>query len=328
MPTDSQGVGSVESTVVARPSPWSRLRAWRGQGELGAGPLALLMILPALIFLLVIIAYPILFALYLSFREVTLKGLATGSMPFIGLENYARLLRDPVFWHTMKNSAYFVVLSVCLEISLGLSIALLISHKRALFFGKVNRALMLLPWAVPPIANGLVWFNIYHPSFGYLNVILYRLGIIENFTQFAGNPTLAMPAVVAAFVWRVTPFTVLLLHAALQTIPEELYDAAKVDGAAGWNRFRFVTLPLIRPTLAIVLVLRTTFAFMVFEEIFAITSGGPGDSTWVAAWYTYQHAFSYLEIGAGAAAAYTMALVVAIITAVYLLLIYRQVEYA
>jgi ABC-type sugar transport system permease subunit len=187
---------------------------------------------------------------------------------------------------------------------------------------------MLLPWAVPSIANGLMWFYIYNPSFGYLNVILYDLGIINKFMQFAGNFRLAMICVVVAFVWRVTPFSVLLLHAALQGIPEELYDAAKVDGCSAWNRFRFVTLPLIRPTLTIILVLRTAFAFMVFEEIFAITSGGPGDTTWVASWYTYQHAFSYLEIGVGAAAAYIMTLVVALVTTIYILVIYRRVEYA
>jgi len=286
------------------------------------------MILPAMLFLLAIIAYPVLYALWLSFHEVTLKGLAKGIMPFVGLENYAALLRDPVFRRTMAHSAQFVSMSVALEVTLGLTIALIINDRSSRIFGTVNKALMLLPWAVPAIANGLMWSYIYNPSFGYLNVILYKLGIIKQFTQFAGNPRLALPSVVMAFMWRVTPFSVLLFHAALQGIPEDLYDAAKVDGAGAWQRFRFVTLPLIRPTLMIVLVLRTAFAFMLFEEIYAITAGGPGDTTWVASWYTYQHAFSYLEIGMGAAAAYIMAMVIAIITTIYILLIYRRVEYA
>jgi len=297
-------------------------------GELRAGPLALLMVLPALVFLLAIIAYPVLYALWLSLHEVTLGGLAKGQTPFVGLQNYAKLLRDATFWRAMLNSAQFVSLSVALEVTLGLTIALIINDRSARFFAGVNKTLMLLPWAVPPIANGLMWFYIYNPSFGYLNVILYDLGIINKFMQFAGNFRLAMICVVVAFVWRVTPFSVLLLHAALQGIPEDLYDAAKVDGCSAWNRFRFVTLPLIRPTLTIILVLRTAFAFMVFEEIFAITSGGPGDTTWVASWYTYQHAFSYLEIGVGAAAAYIMTLVVALVTTIYILVIYRRVEYA
>ncbi|NLE75432.1 MAG: sugar ABC transporter permease [Chloroflexi bacterium] len=305
-----------------------RWRAWWGQGEIGVGPLAILMVAPALLFLLAIIAYPVLYALWLSIHDTTLKGLAQGQLQFVGLANYATLFRDPTFWRTMGTSAKFVGISVTLEITLGLTIALLINHPKARIFGRLNKAVMLLPWAVPPIVNGLVWFNIYHPAFGYLNVILYRLGIIDSFTQFAGNPKLALPAVIAAFVWRVTPFSVLLLHAALQTIPEELYDAAKVDGAGPLGRFRFVTFPLLRPTLAIVLTLRTTFAFMVFEEIFAITSGGPGDTTWVAAWYTYQHAFRYLEFGVGSAAAYVMALLVAIVTTIYILFIYRRIEYA
>ena len=228
----------------------------------------------------------------------------------------------------MWHSAEFVSLSVALEVTLGLTIALIINDRSARLFAGVNKALMLLPWAVPPIANGLMWYYIYNPSFGYLNAVLYDLGIIKKFMQFAGNPRLALICVVAAFVWRVTPFSVLLFHAALQGIPEELYDAAKVDGCSAWHKFRFVTLPLIRPTLTIVLVLRTAFAFMVFEEIFAITSGGPGDTTWVASWYTYQHAFSYLEIGVGAAAAYMMTLVIAVVTTIYIVLIYRRVQYA
>lgn len=315
-------------TEIARPSLGARFRAWLGQGELGPGPLAMLLVSPALLFLLAIIAYPILYAFWLSIHDVTLKGLAKGNLPYAGLANYLKMFRDPVFWRTMRHSAEFVGLSVTLEVTLGLSIALIINDARARFLGTINKALMLLPWAVPPIANGLMWSYIYQPSFGYLNVVLYKLGIIEEFMQFAGDPNLAMFSVVAAFVWRVTPFSVLLFHAALQGIPEDLYDAAKVDGCGAWERLRYITLPLIRPTLAIVLVLRTAFAFMVFDEIYAITAGGPGDRTWVASWYTYQHAFNYLEIGTGAAAAYIMALVIAIVTAIYLLLIYRRVEYA
>jgi len=318
----------MEQPEAVRPTLWSRFLVWKGIGELAPAPLALLMVFPALIFLLAIIAYPVLYALWLSFHEVTLKGLATGNMPFAGLHNYGTLLRDPVFWKTLRHSAEFVGLSVVLEVSLGLSIALIINDRSTRVLGNINKALMLLPWAVPPIANGLMWFYIYQPSFGYLNVILYKLGIIKEFMQFAGNPDLAMLSVVIAFVWRVTPFSVLLFHAALQGVPEDLYDAAKVDGCGTVGRFRFVTFPLIRPTLTIVLVLRTAFAFMVFDEIFAITAGGPGDRTWVASWYTYQHAFKYLEIGTGAAAAYVMAIIIAIVTTVYILLVYRRVEYA
>ncbi|MBC7223960.1 MAG: sugar ABC transporter permease, partial [Anaerolineae bacterium] len=293
----------MERTEVLRPSLWARFRTWLGKGEIGPGPLAFLLVLPALTFLVAIIAYPVLYALWLSVHDVTLKGLASGDMPFVGLKNYGTLFRDPVFWKTLKHSAEFVGLSVVLEVTLGLSIALILNDRTVKPLSVFNKALMLMPWAVPPIANGLMWGIIYQPSFGYLNVILYKLGIIKEFMQFAGDPNLAMYSVVAAFVWRVTPFSVLLFHAALQGIPEDLYDAAQVDGCGAWGRFRYITLPLIRPTLTIVLVLRTAFAFMVFDEIFAITSGGPGDRTWVASWYTYQYAFKYLEMGVGSAAA-------------------------
>ncbi|NLE75437.1 MAG: sugar ABC transporter permease [Chloroflexi bacterium] len=317
----------MQRVETVHPSLGARLQRWWGKGELGPGPLSLLMVLPALVFLLGIIAYPVLYALYLSFHEATLKGLASGVMPFVGLKNYLTLFRDPVFRMTMRHSAEFVGLSVLLEVTLGMLIALVLND-RSTKLGRFNKSIMLLPWAVAPIANGLMWQYIYNPSFGYLNVVLYKLGIISEFRQFAGDSQLAMLAVVLAFVWRVTPFSVLLFHSALQGVPEELYDAAKVDGCGAIQRFRHVTLPLIRPTLTIVLVLRTAFAFMVFDEIFAITAGGPGDRTWVASWYTYQHAFRYLEMGVGSAMAFIMAGVIAVVTLVYILLIYRKIEYA
>lgn len=318
----------VNRSTRISPSTWaSRFLDWLGRGELRQAPLAILMILPALIFLLAIIAYPVLYAFWLSIHEVTIRNLAQGQMPFVGLQNYRRLVNDPVFWRTMQHSLQFVVMSVAIEVTLGLSIALLINDNNAGIFGRINKVVMLLPWAVPPIANGLMWSYIYNPSFGYLNVILYKLGIIGEFRQFAGNPDFALIAVVIAFAWRVTPFSILLFHAALQGIPESLYDAAKVDGATGVQRFLHVTLPLIRPTLMIVLVLRTAFSFMVFDEIFAITSGGPGDSTWVVSWYTYQYAFSYLEIGMGSAAGYIMALTIGIVAIMYIAIIYQRVEY-
>jgi len=284
-------------TEVARPSFWTRIRGWWGTSELGKGPLALFLVVPAATFLVAIIAYPVLHALYLSTRDVSLKGLATGVMPFVGLENYGALFRDPTFWKTMMHSAEFVIMAVSLEITLGMGIALIINNRSTPVLGKINKALMLVPWAVPAIANGLMWGIIYNPSFGYLNVVLMKLGIIDSFMQFAGNPDLAMFSVVVAYVWRVTPFSILLFHAALQGIPEELYDAAKVDGAGWLQQYRYITFALIRPTLTIVLVLRTAFAFMVFDEIFAPPAApatGPGwppgirtsmpSSTWRLAW--------------------------------------------
>ena len=279
------------------------------RGELRPGRLAFLLCLPALVFLLAIIAYPILHALYLSFHAVDLSALNTGEMPFVGLANFQALLRDGVFWAALRNTVVFTAVSVAGEVLFGLAIALVINEK-GIALGVLSRALILLPWAVPPVVNGLMW------------------GFIKEFMQFLGNADIALYMVSIPYIWRTTPFAALLFHAALQGIPEELYEAAKVDGANAWGRLWGITLPLLKPTFTVLLVLRTGFAFMVFDEIFAMTQGGPGNATWVAAWYTYSQSFRYVEIGMGAASAYVLALMIAAIAVVYIRLLYARVEYA
>ena len=248
-------------------------------------------------------------------------------MPFVGWENFLALLNDAVFQLSLQHTIVFVALSVLLEILLGIAIALLI-NEQSVRISALTRVLVLLPWAVPPIVNGLLWSFIYNSKYGYLNVLLYNLGLIGEFVQWTGNPDLALYLVVIPYVWRTTPFAVLLFHAALQGIPSELYEAAEVDGAGAWQRFLGITLPLLVPTVLVVLVLRTTFAFMVFDEIFAITGGGPGNATWTAAWYIYRTSFQPpFEIGLGAAAAYVLASIIFAIAFLYIKLLYRKVDY-
>ncbi len=302
-------------------------RARGGRGEIGAGRLAALMTAPAAVFLLAIVAYPLLFALYLAFHQVSARELRSGELPFVGWANFLALMNDAVFLLSLQQTLVFVALSVLLEIVLGVGIALLI-NEQGVRISALTRVLILLPWAVPPIVNGLLWSFIYNSKYGYLNVLLYNLGVIGEFVQWTGNPDLALYLVVIPYVWRTTPFAVLLFHAALQAIPSELYEAAEVDGAGTWHRFLRITLPLLAPTVLVVLVLRTTFAFMVFDEIFAITGGGPGNATWTAAWYIYRTSFQPpFEIGVGAAAAYILALIIFAIAYLYIRLLHRKVEY-
>ena len=302
-------------------------RAPRGRGEIGAGRLAALMTAPAVVFLLAIVAYPLVFALYLSFHQVGARELRSGEMPFVGLDNFAALLTDAVFHQSLQHTFVFVSLSVLLEVVLGVGIALII-NEQSVRISAVTRVLILLPWAVPPIVNGLLWSFIYNSKYGYLNVLLYNLGLIGDFVQWTGNADWALFLVIVPYVWRTTPFAVLLFHDALQGIPDELYEAAEVDGAGIWQRFWRITLPLLVPTILVVLVLRTSFAFMVFDEIFAITGGGPGNATWTAAWYVYRTTFQPpFEIGVGAAAAYVLALIIFVVAFVYVRLLYRDVQY-
>ena len=178
-----------------------------------------------------------------------------------------------------------------------------------------------------PIANGLIWSFLYSFQFGFLNRILFPLGLIDEPINWAGNPDTALYAVTVPYIWRTLPFAIILVHAALQGIPRDLYEAAAVDGARAWHRFWHITLPLLRPIIAIILVLRTAFAFAVFEEILAITQGGPGDATWVAAWYSYKKGFNPpFDIGVGSASAFVLALIVGALAIAYVKLIYRRIQ--
>jgi len=254
------------------------------RGEPSAAWLAVLMNAPSVLCLTLVLAYPILYAGYLSLHEVSLRQLRTGEFPFAGLANFARLFRDDVFWLSLGHTFAFVAASVALEVVIALVIALIVNEER-LGIARVTRVLILVPWAVPPIVNGLLWSFIFNAQYGYLNRALSALGLIDGYVNWLGRPRVAMAAVIVAYVWRTTPFNILLYHAALQGIPRELHEAAEVDGASGWSALWHVTLPFLRPIIAVTLILRTTFGFMVFDEILAITQGGPGNDTWVAAWY-------------------------------------------
>jgi multiple sugar transport system permease protein len=286
----------------------------------------LLLNLPAGLVLLLVLAWPVVYAGWLSLHEVSLRQLRTGELPFTGAANYVRLFGDDVFWLALQHTVVFVAASVLLEVVIGLAIALVIDDERVAL-SRVTRVLLLVPWGVPPVVNGLLWSFVFNAQYGYLNRALLAMGVIREPVNWLGDPTLAMAAVITAYVWRTTPFNILLYHAGLRGIPRECYEAAAVDGASAARRFWHVSLPLLRPIIAVTLILRTTFAFMVFDEIYAITQGGPGNATWVAAWYTYRAAFQPpFNIGLGSAAAWVMALILGIAALAYGRLVGRRLE--
>jgi multiple sugar transport system permease protein len=298
----------------------------RVRREPSAGTLAFVLNLPSALCLLLILAWPVLYAGWLSFHDVSLRHLRTGDFPFAGLANYARLVGDEIFWLTLRNTLLFVGISVALEVILALAVALVIDDDRVAL-SRVTRVLLLVPWGVPPVVNGLLWAFIFNTQYGYLNRALFALGAIHEPVNWLGHPRLALLAVITAYVWRTTPFNILLYHAGLRGIPRDYYEAAEVDGAAGWRTLWHITLPLLRPIIAVSLILRTTFGFMVFDEIFAITQGGPGNATWVAAWYTYRAAFQPpFNVGLGAASAWVMAVILGAAGVAYARLVGRRLE--
>jgi multiple sugar transport system permease protein len=272
-------------------------------------------LIPALAALALVTVYPIVYVLWLSLHR---KLLIFDVSKLVWLENYRFLLVDARYWNALKNTTYFTGVSVVLELLLGLAIAMLLNRA---FPGKgVVRSFVLVPWAIPTVVSAKMWEWLYNPDFGFLN---YLLGTRIN---WLGSPFWALNAAVFMDVWKTTPFVVILLTAGLQTIPKELYEAARVDAASPWQIFRRITLPLLRPTILVVLIFRTLDAFRVFDSIYVLTGGGPANTTETLSIYAYKVLFQTLQFGYGSAIALTVFLLVGIITVFYVRLLRGGLE--
>ena len=272
------------------------------------------LMLPTVLVILLIAIYPLIKSLDISLRYYNLMKPEKGT-PYTGFKNYQFVLTDPKFWKSVQSTAIFTIISVSIVLLLALIIALLLNRK---FPGKnFIQALMLLPWAVPSVANGLIWLWILNPSYGALNGLLHELGLIDRYIVWLGDPYWAMIWIILAETWKETPFIMLIILAALQTIPKDLYEAAKVDGASSYQSLFRITLPMIKPTFFVALTLRTIWAIKSFDLIYTLTAGGPADATAVVGYYTYQKAFISMNLGRGSAAAWLMTIVMSILTILY-----------
>jgi ABC-type sugar transport system permease subunit len=298
--------------------------AWRSvsrpRGERALGPW---LVLPSLALIFGIVIYPLGYSLWISVHRWNLT--SPGAIPYVGLENYAAWLTSERFWRSVAVTASFSIVSVVLTIVLGLLVALVLNQA---FVGRrVVRALMLIPWAVPSVVTGVIWLWIYNGNYGALNGLLYQLGLIHDYQSWLGDPTTALYAVVTTKVWKELPFVALLLLATLQTIPAEVLEAARVDGAGVLGTFFRITLPLLRPGLLVVAILETMWAFRVFDIVYVLTSGGPADATMVVAYLTYLETFKFLRFGSGAALAYIVTLFIVLFSFAYVRLLRSEVEY-
>lgn len=257
-----------------------------------------LLLIPATAFFLSIIIYPVIRNVYLSFHQ---KSVVTGMQTqFVGGGNYFRIItRDLWFRNAFFNTIKFTLISVSVEFILGLGFALVLNFP---FKGRnFARAAAILPWALPTAVMAMAWRWIYNDMYGVSNDILLRLGIIDEAVAWLGSPATAMYAVIFSDVWKTTSFITLMLLAGLQSIPKDLYSAADIDGANVWQRFRHVTLPLLRPAIVLALLFRTLQAFAVFDLIWVLTQGGPAGTTATLSVYVYDYIFRYLKLGYGAA---------------------------
>ncbi|CAI0824937.1 Inner membrane ABC transporter permease protein ycjO [Serratia proteamaculans] len=282
---------------------------------------AWVLLAPMLLMMLLLTAWPLGRTLWLSFTDAALVGNDI-TPAWVGADNFIYALTDSDFQAALWRTLYFTLVSVAFEGVIGVLVALLLNQK---FHGRnVLRVLVILPWALPTIVNATMWRLNFNPDYGSINALLTQLGVIDHYRSWLGDPASALNAVMLADIWKNYPLITLLTLAALQSIPDDLYEAARLDGASAWRRFRAITLPAILAPLAVALVLRTIDAFKVFDIIYVMTRGGPMDSTKTLSFFVYQESFSYLRAGSGAAYAVLMTLLCGLLIALYMLMLFRQ----
>jgi ABC-type sugar transport system permease subunit len=295
--------------------------SWRARTREGRFALALLA--PSVIVVFGIVIYPILRTLYTSFFAVNTP--FPGHFPFIWFRNYTFALSQPEFWSSVERTAYFTIVSTGLELAFGMGIALLLYAPlkgRWLF-----RTIVVLPWALPTIVNGAMWRYFFDAQYGVINALFTQIGLQSTYHAWLGSQFGALNIVVLADVWKNTSLVAFFLLAGLTTIPKDLYEAARIDGYGRWGAFLHITLPLLRPVIVVVLVLRTIEAFKVFDIIYVMTGGGPANGTQSIAFYTYQRAFSDEYFGYGSALAYLIVLFILAFAVLYIRLL-RSDAYA
>ncbi len=315
---------AMSSATIAhrRPSPQphrhpaASLRQMRKQWS------AYLFLAPTMILFGIFTVAAVIYAFYLSFHE---WNILEPAKPFVGLDNYSRLLGDERFGGAIVNTLYYTAVSVPLTMGLGLLIALLLNNQiRARGF---FRTLFYLPVVTPLVIAAIIWKWVYNGDFGLLNYYLIQLGIIDEPLLWLADPNLAMPAVIITSVWKSVGFSMVVYLAGLQSIPEDFYDAAKVDGAVGWQRLKDITIPLLSSTTLFLAVVSVLGAFQVFTEIFIMTNGGPLGRTTTIVYHIYQTAFKFFDMGYASAMAFGMFAMMFAFTLVQLRVMRGEVEY-
>lgn len=296
----------------------------RKSGRALSGALwALLLLTPAFVSLASVSFYPIINGLYLS---LTNTSLITQESEFTGFSNYLQLWGDAQFWNAWWHTMWFTAASTTLETVIGLGMALILCEA---FKGRgLVRAAMLVPWAMPTVVTSKMFGWLFDGQNGIINYILLQFGLIDQNINWYGSPDTAMTTIIIADVWKTTPFMALLLLTGLQTVPNSLIEAARMDGAKGWITFWYIRLPLLLPTLLIAGLFRSLDAFRVFDLVYVLTGGGPADSTETLSTLSYKVLFSTLQFGYGSAVSTAMFVTEGIIAIVFCLFLVRQIRRA
>lgn len=268
-----------------------------------------LLLAPAMLLLLAVAGFPLAGAMRLSLLQFRINT----PERFVGLENYRRLLTDPQSLESLGLTVIFVLGGVTLIMLLAHVVALLLYQE---FPGRrVVRTIVLVPWALAPVVNGLMWKSLYAPQFGPLNDLLYRAGALQQSVNWVVD--YPMHSLILAYAWKVLPLPILIILAGLEGISQELYEAAEVDGASSWTRLRAITLPLLRPVSLLALILLLVDALHVFALVDILTRGGPAGRTMIINYTIYRTAFRYLNFGYGAAMAFSLTVLILVLAVFY-----------
>jgi len=279
-----------------------------------AKALPYLMIVPALAFISLFTIYPLAYAVRTSLYEIVLT--RPFLTPYVGAGNYREVFTSYYFWRSLLNSLVYAAMAVSSVVLVGLGVSFLLNCR--LKISSLLRTLILFPWAIPFVVSGVIWKWIFNSSYGAFNGFLYTLGLIDSYVSWLSHPLYAKMCLAMAHLWKEMPFASILFLAGLQTIPQELYDASRVDGATSKDVFFKITLPLLKPVLLVVAIYETIVGLVTFDLVYVMTGGGPGDSTSLISWYTYAETFKFLNLGRGAALSIVLAGIILLMVMIYL----------
>lgn len=280
----------------------------------------LLFVIPGLVLLVAILAYPVFQGLWLSLQHYDLSSIAAPF--FVGLQNYVHAFHSAEFLGALWHTLYIVAVALVIEFVLGLALAHLFNHE---FPGRrILLGLILIPWMVAPVVAALVWSQLLNESYGIINYFILKTGLVHHSVGWLTSPVLALHVMIGVDVWHETPFVFIILLAGLQGISKDVYEAAELDGAGPWQRLRYVTLPMLRPAIALALLLRTMIALRFFDIPWIMTGGGPAGATEVLGTRSYEAAFMSFRLGYGSAIATVILILSLIVSLAYIKVLYRK----
>ena len=288
------------------------------------GTIGYLFVLPAALYMVLLVGYPIVSNFVLSFQDVTTTTLSAATKPFVGLLNYKNLLADEVLRTSVGNTFAFTLGCLVLQFGVGFAMALLFNREAVV--AKTVRGILMIPWMIPMTVTALMFKFMFSSNVGIVNQALQAIGLIQKPIEWLLEPRSAMLSLIIANTWIGIPFNMILLSTGLTTIPREVLEAAAIDGASGLQTFFRITVPMLKPVIESVLILGFIYTFKVFDLVFVMTNGGPVNSTHLLSTYSYKLSFSLFKYSQGAAAANILFVILFIVSLLYLAFVYRDRE--